>query len=205
LLLALCLLGWHVYGSQRWGARPTILEPDVVLAYRLDLNRADRAQLMQLPGVGENLAQRIEKYRKDHNGFRRIDELRQVGGIGPSLLERLRPVVCVEPYASEADAGPAPAAPVLPVRKVAKVAGERKKGGLLAGPIDVNRANAEELRRLPGIGAKMSERIIETRNKQPFQSVEELRRVPGIGPKRLEQLRPHVIVEDTLERVMRGE
>src|ERR1700704_3956519 len=52
LLLALCLLGWYVYGSQGWGARPTTLEPDAVLAYQVDLNRADHAQLLQLPGVG---------------------------------------------------------------------------------------------------------------------------------------------------------
>jgi competence protein ComEA len=203
LLLALGLLGWYVYGAQGWGARPTTLEPDAVLTYRVDLNRADRAQLLQLPGVGENLAQRIEDYRAEHNGFRRIEELRQVGGIGPALLERLRPVVCVEPYEGEEDAGSAPATFTQPVRKEAKVAGGGKKVGLLAGPIDVNRAGAEELRRLPGIGAKMSERIIETRNKQPFRSVDELRRVPGIGPKRLEQLRPLVTVGEIPKQVAR--
>jgi competence protein ComEA len=199
LLLALGLLGWYVYGSQGWGARPTTLEPDAVLSYRVDLNRADRAQLMQLPGVGESLAGRIVEYRDKNNGFRRIEELRQVRGIGPALLERLRPVVCVEPYEGEEDAGPRLAAAVPPARKEAKVSGGAKKAGLLAGPIDVNRAGADELKRLPGIGPKMAERIIETRNKQPFRSVGELRRVPGIGPKRLEQLRPHVIVGEVSE------
>ena len=205
LLLALGLLGWYVYGSQRWGARPTTLEPDAALTYRVDLNRADRAQLLQLPGVGENLARRIEDYRAKHNGFRRLEELRQVGGIGPTLLERLRPLVCVEPYEGEEEAGPAPAAPVPPARKVGRAAGAGKKAGLLAGPVDVNRAGAEELRRLPGIGPKMSERIIETRTRQPFRSVEELRRVPGIGPKRLEQLRLHVTVEEVPKQVARDE
>src|SRR5690348_3762982 len=56
LLAALALLGWHAYGAGRWGARPTTLEADAALAYRIDLNRADRAQLLQLPGVGEGLA-----------------------------------------------------------------------------------------------------------------------------------------------------
>jgi competence protein ComEA len=115
----------------------------------------------------------------------------------------LRPVVCVEPYEGEEDAAPLPAASVPPVRQEAKVAGGGKKAGLLAGPIDVNRAGADELRRLPGIGPKMSERIIETRNKQPFRSVDELRRVPGIGPKRLEQLRPHVTVGEVSKQAAR--
>jgi competence protein ComEA len=169
----------------------------------VDLNRADRAQLLQLPGVGESLAQRIKEYRDDHNGFRRIDDLRRVPGIGPALLERLRPVVCVEPYQGEEDAAPPPAVAVSPARKEAKAPGGGKKVGLLGGPIDINRAGADELKQLPGIGPKMSERIIEARKKQSFRSVDELRRVPGIGPKRLEQLRPHVTVGEVSKQVAR--
>src|SRR6516164_1878495 len=66
LLAALALLGWHAYGALPWAARPTALEADAALAYRIDLNRADRAQLLQLPGVGEGLAGRIEEYRRKH-------------------------------------------------------------------------------------------------------------------------------------------
>jgi competence protein ComEA len=58
----------------------------------------------------------------------------------------------------------------------------------------VNRATAAELRRLPGIGPTLSQRIIETREEQPFRSTDDLRRVRGIGVKTLERLRPHVAV-----------
>jgi competence protein ComEA len=61
-------------------------------------------------------------------------------------------------------------------------------------PIDVNRATAAELQRLPGVGPAMSSRIILVREQRPFQSVDELRRVPGIGVKTLEHLRPFVTV-----------
>src|SRR5262249_38366064 len=74
LVVALALLGWTASASARWAARPTALERDAVRAARLDLNRADRVQLLQLPGVGETLAARIEAYRDEHNGFRDIDE-----------------------------------------------------------------------------------------------------------------------------------
>jgi competence protein ComEA len=62
-------------------------------------------------------------------------------------------------------------------------------------PIDLNRASAEELEQLPGIGPVLAARIVELRRlRGRFQSVEELLDVHGIGPKRLEQIRPYVIV-----------
>src|SRR5438309_288016 len=61
LVLALGLLVWHACAALRWGSRPTDREPE---AARIDLNHADRAQLLQLPGVGETTAERIEEYRR---------------------------------------------------------------------------------------------------------------------------------------------
>jgi competence protein ComEA len=64
-----------------------------------------------------------------------------------------------------------------------------------ADAIDINRATLEELQRLPGIGPKLSQRIIDERAKGHFQSVEDLRRVSGIGPRTVERLRPYIIIE----------
>ena len=65
-----------------------------------------------------------------------------------------------------------------------------------AGPVDLNEATAAQLRRLPSIGPKTAERILEHRRRNgPFRSVDELREVPGIGPRTLEKLRPLVVVE----------
>ena len=199
LLLALGLLGWHAVGL-RWGTRPT--EP-VANAGRIDLNHADRAQLLQLPDIGETTAERIEEYRQSHNGFKSVDELRQVRGIGPALLERLRPLVEVRPYDAPPDVAdappPAPAAPVVhrdAPAKADKPASVKKKGDGPAEPIDINTAGADELRQLPGIGPALSARIIQAREQRPFQSVDELHRVKGIGVKTLESLRPFVKVGD---------
>lgn len=58
--------------------------------------------------------------------------------------------------------------------------------------VDLDRAPAEELARLPRIGPALSARIVADREaKGPFGSLEELDRVPGIGPSTLEALRPH--------------
>ncbi len=196
LFLALVLLSWHAWTTQRWACRPATLEIDTLRSLSLDLNQADHVQLLQLPGVGAELAQRIEAYRVEHHGFRSVDELRQVRGIGPKLLEKLRPYVFVEVPVSDEEDEPA----VQVVRPLAAKVEKEKQPSVvskkepLTEPIDVNHATAADLRRLPGIGPTLSQRIIETRAQRPFRSVEDLRRVRGIGAKTLERLRPHVIV-----------
>lgn len=62
--------------------------------------------------------------------------------------------------------------------------------------IDLNRATAEELQQLPGVGPAMSERILQYRKEnRGFTSVDDLDNVRGIGPKTLEKIRPFVIVK----------
>ena len=61
--------------------------------------------------------------------------------------------------------------------------------------LDLNRATAEELQKLPGIGEKLAQAIVSYREQNgPFQSVEDLLQVPGIGEKRLESIRDLVTV-----------
>lgn len=56
--------------------------------------------------------------------------------------------------------------------------------------VDVNRATADELEALPGIGPKLAARIVEDRTRRgPFPSVEALDRVRGIGPATVRRLR----------------
>jgi competence protein ComEA len=58
------------------------------------------------------------------------------------------------------------------------------------GPVDVNRATAEELDRLPGVGPSTAAAIVTERERNgPFVAVDDLDRVPGIGPAKLEALR----------------
>lgn len=61
----------------------------------LDLNAADSLALLSLPGIGPAYASRILAYRRAHGAFASVEELRQVKGIGPKRLERLRAFVAV--------------------------------------------------------------------------------------------------------------
>ncbi len=61
----------------------------------VNLNTATLSQLDSLPGIGPAIAQRILAWRQEHQRFSRVEELREVSGIGPKLMERLRPLVTV--------------------------------------------------------------------------------------------------------------
>lgn len=161
----------------------------------LNLNLATRAELRLIPGIGDALSQRIIDYRERHGDFRSIEELRKVSGVGPKTLERIRPHLYVIPEDSYVSANEEEtAAPEPRPRRPSSTPSVSKKAAELKGTINVNRASQTELQKLPGIGPKLSQRILDERTKGLFKSVEDLRRVPGIGPKTLEKLRPHVTI-----------
>jgi competence protein ComEA len=56
----------------------------------VSLGQATEAQLETLDGIGPALAGRILEYRQQHGGFRSIDELKEVSGIGDKRFEALR-------------------------------------------------------------------------------------------------------------------
>ena len=61
----------------------------------LDLNLASEDELRQLPGIGEELARRIVRWRREHGGFDRAEQLGEVEGIGAARLEALLSYVTV--------------------------------------------------------------------------------------------------------------
>lgn len=60
--------------------------------------------------------------------------------------------------------------------------------------IDLNRATAVELMRLPGVGEKRAQAIVAARAKQPFRKPEDVLVVKGIGPAWLAKVRANVVV-----------
>jgi competence protein ComEA len=61
----------------------------------VDINRADLDQLETLPGIGEKIAERINAYREKNGPFKSVDDLLNVKGIGPKMLEKIRPLITV--------------------------------------------------------------------------------------------------------------
>lgn len=151
----------------------------------IDLNQADSATLQQLTGIGPHLAARIVNHREKNGPFSQMEDLKQVHGIGPATLERLRVVATVvsdKPRSAGDSNTTANVEMYVPKPTPSKV-------------VDLNRATREDLMTLPGIGPALAERILQNRQvKGPFQSVEDLMRIRGIKEKTLQKLRPFLMV-----------
>lgn len=174
-LVAGVLLAVLAY-SPRFTSKPIDYHPGEVAAYRVDINRADRFELMQVPGIGPGKADAIVAHRDAVGGFGTINDLNGVKGIGPKTIDHIKPHVLVDN----------PSTPSLP--------SSPSQGKLKPGdpPLDINAATEADLQRLPGIGPAMSARIFAAK---PFKSIEDLRRVKGIGAKTLENLRPFIAIK----------
>lgn len=56
----------------------------------LNINTASAVELELLPDIGPALSKRIVEYREEHGAFKTIDGLRNVKGIGPKTLTKIR-------------------------------------------------------------------------------------------------------------------
>ncbi len=86
--------GGPAAGLQAAGEEPD-LPPRVALFFNrpFRINRAGRASLTMLPGIGPRLADRILSRRASHGPFTSAADLLQVSGIGPDRIRRLAPLL----------------------------------------------------------------------------------------------------------------
>ncbi len=99
----------------------------------------------------------------------------------PVPKEEIRQAEPVQPSAAQIPAA-SPAVATAPAKSSSKV--------------NLNRASADELQSLPGVGPVLAQRMVEWRKAHGrYRTVDELQEVKGIGKKRMEQLRPLVMVK----------
>ena len=80
-------------GADAAGERP--VQPDsTIRGDCVPINTGSIAELMELPGVGQVIAERIVAFRTAHGDFENPHSLLEVKGIGPKRLAAIEPLIC---------------------------------------------------------------------------------------------------------------
>ena len=89
LLVGVMLAGAPLAGQEK----PS--KPAAGAAAPVNLNTASVAQLEALPGVGLKTAERIIEYRQKNGGFKKVEDVMNVRGIGEKGFLKLKPMLSV--------------------------------------------------------------------------------------------------------------
>ena len=152
---------------------------------QLNINQATEEELMTLPGITRNIARNIIQYRTHIGGFRKVEDLALVSGVGASKLSLFRmEVYCGKMASSNASL-------TSSRRSYHRMSSRR------GSKLNINDATVTELCKVPNVGEDMAKRIVEYRNEYgPFQVLTDVSRVPEVGTYHFEKMRHHLTVGD---------
>ncbi len=83
-------------GEEYWVEKETERAKETEKEDLININESSPAELKDLPGIGEVLAERIVEYREIHGSFSSYEEIKKVRGIGPGTLERIKDFIVLE-------------------------------------------------------------------------------------------------------------
>ncbi len=166
----------------------------------LDLNAASQEELMLLPGIGEVLSGEIISYRESHGGFRNIEEIMEINGIGEGIFNGIRDMIyVVSPVYEEVTEPPAPVQDTFNPEEPPPPPPPPETEHIVTleevVPINVNTADRELLMLLPDIGEEEADEIIALRDElEGFRNVYELRLVQSISDEQLSRILEYICV-----------
>lgn len=165
----------------------------------MNLNTATAEELQVLPGIGEVLAQRIVAYREQIGGFRNLEQLLEVNGIGTVKYAEIVPMLYLpeetpdEEESLQPEEVPEESSAADMPEEAATDAAEPTEP--VSFPIDLNTATREELMRIPEMTETLADAILTLRQEiRYFSSPYELLYAEGMTDQRFEKLRDFVTV-----------
>lgn len=172
---------------------PELLKP-------FDPNKISQAQWEQF-GLPAYIAQRLIKYRTKANGFKNKGQIKRIYGFPPGLFAQLEPFMQLpddqprrqytpdtkRSYPDKAD-----------YSRNSKPAFARKPFQLT--PFDINTADTTQLKKIRGIGSKLSKRIVKFRDKLGgFGNIGQLQEVYGLPAEVVDSLRKYCYVSESFQ------
>ncbi|XP_023569200.1 endonuclease/exonuclease/phosphatase family domain-containing protein 1 isoform X2 [Octodon degus] len=160
---------------------------------RLNINAATEEELMTLPGVTRAVAHSIVEYREYIGGFKKVEDLALVSGVGATKLEQVKFEICVSSKGSSVQHSPSS------LRR--DLLAEQQPHHLatavpLTPRVNINTATHAQLMSVRGLTEKMALSIVDYRREHgPFRSVEDLVRMDGINAAFLDRIRHQVFAE----------
>ncbi|XP_068560701.1 endonuclease/exonuclease/phosphatase family domain-containing protein 1 [Cebidichthys violaceus] len=149
---------------------------------RLNINTATEEELMTLPGVNRAVAQNIVEYRDCIGGFKKVEDLALVSGIGATKLEVIKLEICVSSRTSSSQHSPS---------SLRKDLDHQSCTGM-----NINTATPAQLMSIRGVTEKIAKNIVAYRaDHGAFRSIEDLVRVNHINSSLLDKIRFQVFVE----------
>ncbi|MCD6578775.1 helix-hairpin-helix domain-containing protein [bacterium] len=149
---------------------------------KVDINKANKEELISLPRVGPATAENILNYRKTHGAFKTIHDIVNVPRIGEKTFEKMASYIMVSGEVIKSN---------TPNEKVEKSSENVSNNNL----ININTASSKELETLPRVGPKTAQNIINYRNENgAFKTIHDITNVPRIGEKTFQNLKPHIMV-----------
>ncbi|XP_051884330.1 endonuclease/exonuclease/phosphatase family domain-containing protein 1-like [Pristis pectinata] len=182
-------------GRKRQKGQPAI-PPDSRPSDQVNINTATEEELMTLPGMNRTLAHNMVLYRNRIGGFRKIEDLALVTGVGATRLQQMRPEICVGdtgPLQSGTEVGVGATGPQARPEVGVGATGPQARPEIGLGnrgrsrsmdnldllsctKLNINLASEKQLTTLLGVSEEMARRIVHHR---PYRRADDLLRVTG--------------------------
>uniref|UniRef100_UPI00398EE67D endonuclease/exonuclease/phosphatase family domain-containing protein 1-like n=1 Tax=Pristiophorus japonicus TaxID=55135 RepID=UPI00398EE67D len=150
----------------------------LVACRRVNVNTAAEEELMTLQGINRTLAHNMVLYRHKIGGFRKIEDVALVTGVGAAKLQQIRPEICVSD------------------REPSQSIGNLSSFDLLSSTkLNINSASEEQLTATLGMTEDLAHRIVRHRSVHgPFKHVNDLLQVNGMDVFSLSPIRSKLTV-----------
>ncbi|XP_067120177.1 endonuclease/exonuclease/phosphatase family domain-containing protein 1-like [Centruroides vittatus] len=161
----------------------------------LNVNIATEEQLMTLPGVNRAIARNIIDYRQAIGGYKKVEDLALVSGVGASKLEHFRAEICVNSRRKIPDSLASSRDQSLESLLSIETNSRHQRPSPLK-TVNVNTANMFQLMTVRGMSQEMAANIIHYRERKgPFKNIDELLKVKSVTPQKLSRMRLFIMVD----------